>query len=224
MRVALTFDVEHPDRPTVSGVTERLVEVLDSRGVISTMFIQGRWAQAYPRLTEQIAMAGHLVGNHSHFHARMPSFNDSGLASDVRSAGAAIRDACGVNPTPWFRCPFGAGSDDERVLRGLAKLGYRDVGWHVDSKDWAARGPKALVERVVARTLEHGDGAVVLMHGWPRWTPDAVGAIVDRLRSEDAAFVTIDQLEELPGNRPETPEVAAHPRPRTTSETPETPG
>jgi peptidoglycan/xylan/chitin deacetylase (PgdA/CDA1 family) len=205
VRVALTFDIEHPDRPTVGGVTERLIDVLDNRGVLTTMFIQGRWAEAYPLLTEQIAMAGHLIGNHSHFHARMPMLTPRGLSSDTLAAAAAIRRASGVDPKPWFRCPFGAGADDQQVLRGLAKLGYRDIGWHVDSKDWAARGPKALVDRVLRQTLERGDGAVVLMHGWPRFTPEAVGTIIDRLRAEDAAFVTIDQLEELPGARAETP-------------------
>jgi peptidoglycan/xylan/chitin deacetylase (PgdA/CDA1 family) len=205
VRVALTFDVEHPDRPTLAGVTERLVDVLDDRGVISTMFIQGRWAEAYPGLTEQIATAGHLVGNHSHYHARMPMFTTRGLVSDVLAAAAAIRHAAGVNPQPWFRCPFGAGAADRRVLGTLTRLGYREVGWHVDAKDWAARGPKALVDRVVRQTLEHGDGAVVLMHGWPRVTPDAVGTIIERLRAEDAAFVTVDQLEDLPGPGTETP-------------------
>ena len=35
---------------------------------------------------------------------------------------------------------------------------------------------------VVAAVAAHGDGAVVLLHGWPRGTLAAVTGIVDRLR------------------------------------------
>ncbi len=48
MRVALTFDAEHPDRPTVSGVEEQLLDVLDDLEVRATFFVQGRWAEAFP--------------------------------------------------------------------------------------------------------------------------------------------------------------------------------
>ena len=42
MRVALTFDAEHPDRPTTSGVDEQLLDVLDDLDVRATFFVQGR--------------------------------------------------------------------------------------------------------------------------------------------------------------------------------------
>ncbi len=39
-------------------------------------------------------------------------------AADVRAAERAIIATTGIDPRPWFRCPFGAGSDDPRVLAG----------------------------------------------------------------------------------------------------------
>ena len=198
LHVALTFDVEHPDRPTDVGVTDRILEALALADVRATMFVQGRWAQAYPETARAIARAGHLIGNHSHFHARMPMFTRRGLSSDVLCATAAIRDVTGVDPRPWFRSPFGAIDRGTQVLDGLARLGYRNVGWHVDSRDWASRGPAGLAIRVVAGVLEHGDGAVVLMHGWPRPTPLALPDLIAALRDEGAHFATIDQLPQLP--------------------------
>src|SRR5512146_3375949 len=103
LRVALTVDVEHPDRPTRAGVTEELREILAGQKVSATMFVQGRWAQAYPATARSIARAGHLIGNHSHFHARMPMLTARGFASDVQLATTAIRAATGVDPRPWFR-------------------------------------------------------------------------------------------------------------------------
>ena len=118
-RVALTFDAEHPDRPHRPGVTAGLLDVLAERGVPSTWFLQGRWVEAEPVLARRVADEGHLVGNHSFYHARMPLLTDDGLATDVREAEAVIRDATGVDPRPWFRCPFSAGDDDPRVLAAL---------------------------------------------------------------------------------------------------------
>jgi peptidoglycan/xylan/chitin deacetylase (PgdA/CDA1 family) len=53
---------------------------------------------------------------------------------------------------------------------------------------------------VVAGAHGHGDGAVVLLHGWPGWTPDVVAGAIDRLRAEGAEFVTVDELDELPSD------------------------
>ena len=107
-RVALTFDAEHPDRPHRPGVSEGLLDVLAARGVRSTWFLQGRWVESVPELARRVAADGHLIGNHSFYHARMPLLTDDGLRTDVRDAEQAIRDHVGVDPRPWFRCPFGA--------------------------------------------------------------------------------------------------------------------
>jgi len=198
LRVALTIDVEHPDRPTRTGVTEDILEALAARDVQATMFIQGRWAQAYPDLARTIAGAGHVIGCHSHFHARMPMLTRRGLTSDVQSATRAILDITGVDPRPWFRCPFGALDRGTAVLDQLRTLGYRNVGWNVDSRDWASGGATGVARRVIDGVVEHGDGSIVLMHGWPAPNPQAVARIVDELRDNGAIFVTVDALDALP--------------------------
>lgn len=179
-------------------MTEEIVAALAARDVRATMFIQGRWAQTYRELARDIAASGHLIGCHSHFHARMPMLTRRGLASDVRSATTAIRDITGVDPRPWFRSPFGALDRGTAVLSQLRALGYRNVGWHVDSRDWASRGPDGVAQRVVSGALEHGDGAIVLMHGWPAANPRALPRIIDALMERGAEFVTVDTLESVP--------------------------
>jgi peptidoglycan/xylan/chitin deacetylase (PgdA/CDA1 family) len=136
-RVALTFDIEHPDRPHwLPDTTGRLLDILTAAGVRATFFIQGRWAEANPAAARRIAAEGHLVGNHSFFHASLPLLTDKGLEEDVTRAAAAIRDATGADPHPWLRFPFGHGVDDPRVMSAIEGLGYRHVGWDVDPRDW----------------------------------------------------------------------------------------
>jgi peptidoglycan/xylan/chitin deacetylase (PgdA/CDA1 family) len=199
-RVALTFDTEHPDRPAADGNADRLLDVLSRLDVHATFFIQGRWAEAYPATARRIVAAGHLVGSHSHYHVRMPLLSADGLATDVMDAEEAIIEHAGVDPRPWFRCPFGAGADDPVVVGQLAALGYREVGWHITPEDWNPENSAADVTRtVVDGVIEHGDGAVVLHHTWPDQTLGAIPDIVERLRAEGATFVGIDELSVLPG-------------------------
>ena len=195
LRVALTFDAEHPDRPSEVGVQERLLDQLVALEVRATFFIQGRWAMAFPETARRIPAEGHLVGNHSHYHARMPLLSAAGLRSDIRAAQRAIVRTTGVDPRPWFRCPFGSGAGDSRVQDQVRQAGYRHVGWHVAGVDWPAERTGADVEEsVVEGALAHGDGCVVLLHTWPDRTEAALPGIVRRLREANASFVRIDEL------------------------------
>lgn len=203
VRVALTFDAEHPDRPTRPGVAEGILELLAANAVRATFFVQGRWAEAYPDTARRIPRDGHLVGSHSFYHARMPLFSGAGLAEDVRSAEEVIRAILGVDPRPWFRCPFGAGWDDPRVQGGLEALGYRDIGWNVSPDDWDVASTAASVEEgVVGASLAQGDGAVVLLHTWPAPTLGALPAILERLRAAGAELVTVDEVPRPVPTRP----------------------
>jgi peptidoglycan/xylan/chitin deacetylase (PgdA/CDA1 family) len=202
LRVALTFDAEHPDRPASAGNPDRLLDRLAGLDVRSSFLIQGRWAEAYPETARRIVEAGHLVGSHSHYHVRMPLLTPDGIATDVRDAEEAIRGHAGVDPRPWFRCPFGAGADDPVLVGLLAALGYREVGWHVDPKDWdPEHSADAVIKTVVDGVLEHGDGAVVLHHAWPDQTLVAIPEIVARLRGSGATFVGLEELPDVPGLR-----------------------
>jgi peptidoglycan-N-acetylglucosamine deacetylase len=193
-RVALTFDTEHPDKPTAPGGEGAILAALAAAGVRATFFLQGRWVMAQPELARRIHEAGHAIGNHSHHHAPMPILSDDGLRRDVRAAEDAIVAATGVDPRPRFRCPFGEGADDERVLRILAELGYRDHRWDVDPEDWNPRSDAAHVERtVVEGALAGGDLRVVLLHGWPEATARALPAILERLTAAGARFVALDE-------------------------------
>jgi len=194
--VALTFDAEHPDRPSALGVAERLLEELERLDVPSTFFVQGRWAQAYPSTARRIAEGGHLVGSHSHYHARMHLLSDAGLREDIADAQVQVREACGVDPKPWFRCPFGAGADDPRVQAAIQAAGYRHVGWHVIAEDWPAdRTGQAVADTVVDGSIRQGDGAIVLLHTWPDRTLAALIPMVTRLRDAGADLVRVDGLD-----------------------------
>jgi len=165
---------------------------------VATFFLQSRWATAWPDVARRIARDGHLVGNHSKFHARLPLLSEEGLRADVREAEQEIREITGQHPRPWFRCPFGAGHDDPRIRAALEQLGYRNVHWDVEAEDWEDRSPEEICGAVVDGALRRGDGAVVLLHTWPRATAEALPSVIRDLRTRGVRFVTVRELENLP--------------------------
>lgn len=194
-RVALTFDAEHPDRPTVEDVHDRIIAILRAHDIPATFFVQGRWAQAYPDRARELPDLGHLVGSHSFYHVRMPLLSRAGLTTDVRRAEQAIEDIVKIDPKPWFRLPFGSGATQPGIHAGLHDLGYRHIGWDVEPREWRARVTAGRVaEELVAGCAQRGDGAIVLMHSWPRTLPAALDAAIPRLRDAGAVFVRIDEL------------------------------
>jgi peptidoglycan-N-acetylglucosamine deacetylase len=194
-RVALTFDAEHPDRPHHPGGTERVLDLLDAQAVTATFFIQGRWAEAFPQLARAVAERGHLIGNHSFYHARMPLLSPTGLTTDIRAAERAIVAATGVDPKPWFRCPFGAGTDDPRVRAGIERLGYREINWHVDGADWrpSQRG-RGMARQMTADAVAQGDGAILLLHPWTMATGLGLEPLIGGLRDAGATLERLDAL------------------------------
>lgn len=194
-RVALTFDAEHPDRPHHGDHTEWILDELGRLEVRATIFVQGRWAEAFPALVRRMTDEGHLVGSHAFYHARMPLLTPAGFDEDLREAERAIREAGGVDPRPWIRFPFGAGADDAQLIGRLAALGYRHVGWDVELYEWeAGRSASEVAARAIAGVTSRGDGAIVLCHTWPDPVAPALSEIVERLRERGARFVGVDEL------------------------------
>jgi peptidoglycan/xylan/chitin deacetylase (PgdA/CDA1 family) len=202
-RVALTFDAEHPDRPNDGDRTDAILRALAAAGARATFFLQGRWVEAAPERARAIPAAGHLVGSHSHYHARMPLFSADGLRADLADARTAIVEHVGIDPRPWFRAPFGAGAEQGALVDRLAELGYRHVGWHVAAKEWEpGRTVREVADAIVDGVRAHGDGAIVLLHTWPSPVTDALADVFARLGRDGVRWVGVDELDLSPGLAP----------------------
>jgi peptidoglycan-N-acetylglucosamine deacetylase len=171
-----------------------ILAALDEAGVRATFFLQGRWARAYPEVARSIAETGHVIGNHSHHHAPMDGLLDDYFREDVRDAEEWIQRSTGANPRPWFRCPFGSGMEDARVLGLLGELGYRHVGWDVDPRDWEERRTRSELCERVFDGVGARESSIVLMHGWPAVTAQALPELLGALRAAGAEFTTVDEL------------------------------
>jgi peptidoglycan/xylan/chitin deacetylase (PgdA/CDA1 family) len=180
-----------------------VLDELEQAQVPATFFLQGRWVEAEPILARRVRDAGHLIGSHSHYHARMGLFSPAGFRTDVAAAETVIRRQLGVDPRPWFRFPFGSAATDARRVALLAELGYRHVGWHVEPREWQVRATAARVARAIIDGVRgHGDGAIVLLHTWPRPVPKALSSAIPALTAAGVRFVRLDELDLPAGLEP----------------------
>jgi peptidoglycan-N-acetylglucosamine deacetylase len=195
MRVALTIDAEERGLTAEANPTA-ILDALAAHGVRATFFVQGRWARACPELMRRIRDDGHLLGSHAYYHAPLDLLTDQGIRCTVERATQVILEVTGVDPRPWFRCPYGGGARDPRVLALLDAMGYRDVGWEVDPEDWAdGRGVQDVVAAIVQGCAAQGDGARVLLHSWPDVTAAALQRVIAELCSARVDLVGLDELD-----------------------------
>ncbi len=210
MKVALTIDAEQPSRPADAANPRRQLDALAAEDVRATFFVQGRWASASPYLAQRIADDGHLLGNHTYHHVPLTLMTDEGIRHTVLRAEEVIADHTGARLRPWFRCPYGDGEDDARVLVALEHVGYENVGWDVDPKDWR---PGRLADDVVRAVIDGCRGfdadVRVLLHSWPDATAAALPGIIAGLRAAGAQLVRLDELADpaAPGRVEERDEI-----------------
>ena len=195
-KVALTFDVGHPDQPhSDPHAVLTVLDHLERAAVQGTFFLQGFWAGAYPRQAEKIAAAGHLIGVHSHWHAPYDYLTEEGVNDDLERSRKAVLDATGRDPRPWLRLPYGSGATDEELLARLARLGYMSVYWNVDPRDWDPNSSARVVASSVIDGVSRLTGpAVALFHGWSIFTMTALPWIINDL-SAQCEFVMVDYFD-----------------------------
>ena len=187
---ALTFD-DGPDPEYTPG----LLRILEAHGAKATFFLIGERAERHPEIVQEIAAAGHAIGNHTYSHRALPGLTRGEQAWELERCG----DALGEHATRLFRPPYG--QQNEESYRAARRAGYEIVGWSVMSGD--SRYEKA--DDIVARILERlAPGEIVLMHDSlhePRDPPaadrsyalKAVDQVLSRVGSH-MRFVTVPEL------------------------------
>jgi peptidoglycan/xylan/chitin deacetylase (PgdA/CDA1 family) len=194
-KIALTIDTEERSCPADLRNPLRQLDVLAGEGVPATFFVQGRWAAAHPEVARRIADEGHLLGNHTYHHVPLSMMTDEGIRHTVLRGEEAVRQCTGARLRPWFRCPYGDGENNLRVLRVLADIGYRNVGWDVDPTDWAPGvSPTEVVDAVLDGCRGGWGEARVLLHSWPDVSAVALPLLIARLRETGVRFVRLDEL------------------------------
>ena len=205
-RVSVSADeVVHgdPSRPWISVVfnagagyapAPAILDALKARGVRTTFFVMGWWAEKNPDLVRRIAADGHEIASHGYEVFDLTTVSDAEVVADLEHADAAIKGITGRTTKPLWSAS--ASARDTRVNRLAASIGYRPIFWSVESGDWRVDSTAA---GVTARVLGGAqNGSIVVMHFESPRTADAIApalpAILDGLRARGFELVTISEL------------------------------
>jgi peptidoglycan/xylan/chitin deacetylase (PgdA/CDA1 family) len=190
-QLALTFD-DGPNDPW----TSRLLEVLARHQVRATFFLIGRYVAQRPEIAQQVAAAGHVIGNHTWDHPNLIFSLPGEVESQIKRCAQVLQETIGRHSN-LFRPPFGGRTP--QALRVVRRCGLVPVLWSVSGRDWEAKSA-AFIESKVMRRVDGGD--VILLHdgghrqlGTDRgFTVSAVDHLIARCRDEGLTFATVPEM------------------------------
>ncbi|MGZ3769279.1 MAG: polysaccharide deacetylase family protein [Bdellovibrio sp.] len=196
--IALTFD-DGPDPVT----TPMVLSVLRAHKVKATFFVLGGKIPGNEPLLRHMVKEGHMLGNHSYSHANFHDLSSSKSRAEIAATDHLLHQ---FEIPEYFRFPYGNStcSADDTVKA----LGYKIVGWNIDSCDWAyadgyvsdkenktCRAPESLRSDFIGYVLKQVSeiqGGVILMHDVHLKTAQNLDRLLSILERKGYKFVTLD--------------------------------
>jgi peptidoglycan/xylan/chitin deacetylase (PgdA/CDA1 family) len=187
--VSLVINVGAGFEPAVS-----MLDTLREKGLRTSFFVLGWWADRQPDILRRIAEDGHEVASHGHTVFDLTSVSDAEVRNDLERADASISAVTGKTTRPLWSAS--AGYRNARVHQIAASLGYRPIYLTVDSLDWTREATaQSVYQRVMERTV---NGAIVVLHFDSPTTVNSTAAalprLIDDLRAAGFNLVTITDL------------------------------
>jgi len=131
----LTFD----DGP--SGVTPRILDILNKLDIKATFFVIGRTSEADVATLKRIQAEGHSIGLHSYSHRYQQIYHSvSDYLSDFNAIEEWVFSVIGTRPC-IFRFPGGSNNAtaNKKIMADIAdemtRRGYRYYDWNVIAHD-----------------------------------------------------------------------------------------
>jgi len=188
--VALTFDACRINEKTT--LDRDILRALVEQHVPATVFVTGRWMEAHPGETRELA-ANTLIelGTHSQTHPDMRKLEDNRLGKEVLEADGLLRSLTGRR-SRLFRFPYGY--SDDRTIRAVTSLGFCPIGWDVVSGDPDPGVSASTMAAHVIRSTRPGSIIIMHINGRGKNTAKALPAIIEGLRNKGYFFVSVSDL------------------------------
>jgi peptidoglycan-N-acetylglucosamine deacetylase len=174
--VTFTFD----DGP-FPETTPVVLKVLARHNVHATFFWIGRYldgdserAVASRETALAVREAGHLIGNHTHDHARLTALSRADVLAQITDGAESIERAVGVRPCV-FRPPFGQLDAYAESLLRAAKQTV--VLWNIEVEDLHNDDVDAMADSLETQ-IEFTGGGIVLLHDIRFTTADALEKVL----------------------------------------------
>lgn len=181
--IALTFD----DGPNTE--TGAILDILQQEQVKATFFCIGRNVEKDQAMVLRMHDEGHLVGNHSYYHANSFDWMSSKrMLAEIEKCNSIIRKVTGKQPN-LFRPPYGI--TNPNLYRAVRRSGMASIGWSLRTYDTLAKDGERLKSRIINK-LSGGD--IILLHDSVPLTREILTDLIRQARKKGYTFVRVDQL------------------------------
>lgn len=131
----LTFDIEEwsiakcggygtPEKyAEYDAFLERILDVLDSRGIKATFFCTGLMAKDFPQVVKLIQSRGHEIGCHSNRHAWMNKMTEAEARKDTHAAIDSLEQCVGQKVLSYRAPAFSVGECNKWMFEIMADEG-----------------------------------------------------------------------------------------------------
>jgi peptidoglycan-N-acetylglucosamine deacetylase len=177
-RRVVTFTFDDGPFPETTPV---VLHVLAKHNVHATFFWIGRYldgdsdrAVASRKTALAVRDAGHLIGNHTHDHARLTTLSRADALAQIDDSAASIEAAVGIRPCV-FRPPFGV---LDAYTEGLVRAeNLTVVLWNIEVDDLHNDDADAMADSLETQ-IDFAGGGIVLLHDIRFTTADALDKVL----------------------------------------------
>lgn len=187
--IYLTFDCGYEN-----GFTPSILDTLKEKNVKALFFVAQHFVESRPEYVKRMKDEGHMVGNHTVRHLSSPELTPEELVTELETVASTMEQMTGYPMDPYFRPPMGRYS--ERTLKVAQDMGYVSLFWSIAYYDYD-RNDQPGKEYVVDHfDTYHHNGSVILMHNISESNAEALGDVIDLLRSEGYRFGEVSEFTE----------------------------
>lgn len=182
--VAVTFD-DGPD----CIQTPKVLQVLKEQQVPACFFCIGHKIEDNEQLVRQIVNEGHLIGNHSFYHANtFPLYSLSRMKKELQACQFALEQVTSQK-IKLFRPPFGV--TNPTIAKVVRILGYTPIGWNIRTFD-TQKPSKEKVLRHLRSKLR--PGSIILLHDRMPDSDLLLVEILNVIKESGYTVVRIDKM------------------------------
>lgn len=188
-RIYLTFDEGSNDT-----YINEILDVLKEKNVKATFFLCHNYIIHNKEVLKRIVKEGHLVGNHTADHKKMPTLatreNFDEFKKQIQKNEEAFYKMTGKEMGKVYREP--AGEWSYRSLKIVSDMGYRTYFWSADHYDfdYTVTKEKAYDEMM----KRYHNGAIYLLHPKNKGNYEALGDFIDKMKSQGYTFGLVDEI------------------------------
>jgi len=185
--IYLTFDCGYEN-----GNTKKILDTLKKYDIKAIFFVTERYVKKNPKLVKRMKKEGHLVGNHTCNHLRMPDLSVKKMKKEVTQCAKTMKKKTGYDMDPYFRPPEGVYS--VRMMKVMQDLGYYTMLWSLALYDYEENDQPG-ADYVVKKFKKHYFcGMMPLLHVISSSDRKALPRVIKTMKKKGYRFGSVDEF------------------------------